>query len=133
MLPSCQTTPLPFLNLLRLPAMNSVHCLIAWKRFILSVAALAALAPSAALANVVNVECFSNGDGTTSCQRLRDGEWFDCARSIGGVSTCVSRDVVPGRDDPITCTMDGGGIFTCTSASRGTSGSNMPPTSVFGF
>ncbi len=96
-------------------------------------ASLTALMPSAALANVVNVECFGNGDGTTSCMRLRDGEWFDCARSVGGVSTCKSREVVPGRDDPITCSSVGGGIFTCTSKARNPSGSSMPGTSVFGF
>ena len=102
-------------------------------RLALITAALSALAPSPVLADVVNVECFSNGDGTASCQRLRDGEWFDCARSIGGVSTCQSREVVPGRDAPITCISDGGGIFSCTSTARTPAGSRIPGTSVFGF
>lgn len=91
------------------------------------------LLPTPGSANVVNVECFSNGDGTVSCQRLRDGEWFDCTSSTGGVSTCLSREVVPGRDDPITCTNDGGGTFTCTSASRQGVGDPLPSTSVFGL
>ncbi len=89
--------------------------------------------PTPSSADVVNVDCYGNGDGTVSCQRLRDGEWFDCARSVGGVSTCKSREVVPGRDDPITCTNDGGGIFTCTSLSRQPVGDSLPSTSVFGF
>jgi len=94
---------------------------------------ITALIPTPGMASVVNVDCYSNGDGTVSCQRLRDGEWFDCARSMGGVSTCKSREVVPGRDEPITCTSDGGGIFTCTSAARQRSGQSIPGTSVFGF
>ncbi len=103
------------------------------KRLVLLTATLTAAAPSPMLADVVNVECFGNGDGTASCQRLRDGEWFDCARSIGGVSTCQSREVVPGRDAPITCISDGGGIFTCTSSASNPAGSRIPGTSVFGF
>jgi hypothetical protein len=92
-----------------------------------------AMMPTPSSANVVNVDCYGNGDGTVSCQRLRDGEWFDCASSVGGVSTCKSREVVHGHDAPITCTEDGGGIFSCTSVSRQALGDSLPSTSVFGF
>ena len=91
------------------------------------------LATAPASADEVNVECYSNGDGTVSCQRLSDGEWFDCTRSIGGVSTCRSREVVPGRDAPITCTNNGAGVFSCTSTARNQGGGSLPSTSVFDF
>lgn len=93
--------------------------------------ATALLTAGTARGNEVNVECYSNGDGTVSCQRLSDGEWFDCARSIGGVSTCQSREVVPGRDAPITCTNNGAGVFSCTSTAQNQGGGNLPGTSVF--
>lgn len=102
------------------------------RSLVLGSALLVCSAP-ASRANEVNVECYGNGDGTVSCQRLSDGEWFDCARSVGGVSTCRSREVVPGRDDPITCTNNGAGVFSCTSLVRNPAGSAMPGTSVFGF
>ena len=88
---------------------------------------------SRAKADVVNVECFSNGDGTTSCQRLSDGEWFDCARSVAGTSSCRSREVVPGLDAPITCTNNGAGIFTCTNSAGSTGKGQGSGTSVFDF
>ena len=94
-------------------------------------ALMALLYPSGAHANVVNVNCVSNGDGTTSCLRLRDHKWFDCLRSTGGTSVCKSREVVQGRDEPITCIRDGGGIFSCTSAADYPSDSNLPGSSVF--
>lgn len=95
--------------------------------------ATAILTSPSAYANVVNVECYGNGDGTTSCQRLSDGEWFDCIRSVGAVSTCNSREVVPGRDEPITCTNNGAGIYSCTNTARQSSGDMLPGTSVFDF
>ena len=96
-------------------------------------AIMALLNLSGALANVVDVSCISNGDGTTSCQRLSDNEWFDCLRSIGGTSVCKSREMVQGLDDPITCTNDGGGIFSCTSKTDYASEGSIPGPSVVGL
>ena len=67
-------------------------------------------------ASAIDVDCISNSDGTVSCKRLNDGEWFDCARSIGGASTCKSREVVQGVDAPITCIDNGANVFSCTNS-----------------
>ena len=77
-------------------------------------------------ANQVNVDCFSNGDGTISCQRISDGEIFVCTPSIGGVSTCRSLELVRGSDTQITCTKGSSGVHTCVGGSK-----NQPNTSFF--
>lgn len=84
------------------------------------------MATGSAAANEVSVECYTNRDGTISCQRLSDGKWFTCARSVGGTSTCSSRD-----GEPITCTRTGGGVSSCTSEQRRPAGGTLPGISVF--
>ena len=64
-------------------------------------------------ANQVNINCYSNGDGTNSCQRVGDGEMLVCTPSIGGVSTCRSLELVRRLDAPITCTKGSSGVHTC--------------------
>lgn len=74
------------------------------------------LRPPGAVAQDVNVVCYSNSDGTTSCERLNDGKWFVCVPSVGRTSTCQSDD-----GDAITCVRLGDGVSRCSSAadSRG--------------
>ena len=69
-------------------------------------------------ANQVNVNCYSNGDGTNSCQRVGDGEMFVCTPSIGSVSTCRSLELARGLDTPITCTKGSSGVHTCVGSSQ---------------
>ena len=69
-------------------------------------------------ANQVNVDCYSNSDGTKSCQRISDGEMFVCTPSIGGVSTCRSLELVRGLDTPLTCTKGSSGVHTCAGISQ---------------
>ena len=77
-------------------------------------------------ASTIDVDCISNSDGTVSCKRLNDGEWFDCARSVGGTRTCKSRNVVQGVDAPITCIDNGANVFSCTnSASKNNQSDGM--------
>ena len=82
--------------------------------------------PDRVRAGAIDVDCISNSDGTVSCKRLNDGEWFDCARSIGGTRTCKSRNVVQGVDAPITCIDNGANVFSCSnSASKNNQSDGM--------
>ena len=96
--------------------MNYFQIVLTLSKSLAMVAVLMSLGSMRARPDTINVDCFNNGDGTSSCQRLSDGEWFDCARSVAGVSSCRSREVVPGIDGPMTCTNNGEGIFTCTGS-----------------
>ena len=111
------------------------HCVqIDFSRYIITVlgATVASLNVSIvqhnhAYAGTINVDCYSNSDGTVSCKRLNDGEWFDCARSIGGARTCKSREVVRGVDAPITCIDNGANVFSCTNnASKNNQSDGLP-------
>ena len=85
-------------------------------------------------ASAIDVDCISNSDGTVSCKRLNDGEWFDCARSVGGTRTCKSRNVVQGADAPITCIDNGANVFSCSnsvSKNKQSDGMSLSTGSVF--
>lgn len=102
------------------------------RRLAAAMAALLApalLAAGAATAQDVSVTCFSNRDGTVSCQRLSDNKWFTCQASVGNTSTCRSND-----GEPITCIRLGGGVSQCrTGDLRARTGFDARPGfSVFG-